>query len=104
MVSKTANSSSELTIEVLDNVIFPEIGIHNNERGGVLVDDFKGRSTDDAKKYVRSFKSNGYVDYSYELCSFLIIAGGITPKSQPIDVFSAKFFKGLLREYYENYK
>ena len=54
MVSKTANSSSKLTIEVLENVIFPEIGIHNNEKGRVLVDNFKGHSTDDAKKYVKS--------------------------------------------------
>ena len=53
MVSKTANSSIELTIEVLDNEIHPEIGIHNNERGGVLVDDFKGHSTDDVKKHVK---------------------------------------------------
>ena len=42
MMSKIANSSSELTIEVLDNAIFPEIGIHNNERGDILVDNFKG--------------------------------------------------------------
>ena len=96
MVSKTDNSSSELKIEVLDNVIFTEIGIHNNERGGVLVDGFKGHSTDDVKKYVKSFKSNGDVYYSYELCSFLIMAGWITPKSQPIDAFVAKVFKGLL--------
>ena len=31
------------------------------------------------------------------------MAGGITPKSQPIDAFVAKVFKGLLREYYDNY-
>ena len=91
-------SSRELTVEVLENVIFPEIGIHNNERGCGLVDDFKGHSTDDVKKYVKSYKSNGYVDYSYDLCSFLIMAGGITPKSQPIDEFVAKVFKGLIRE------
>ena len=103
MVSKTANSSSELTVDVLENVIFQEIGIHKNERGGVLFDDFKGHSTDDVNKYVKSFKSNRDVDYSYELCSFLIMDGGITQKSQPIDAFVAKVFKCLLREYYDNY-
>ena len=80
-MSKTANSISELTIEVLENVIFQEIGIHKNERGGVLFDDFKGHSTDDVNKYVKSFKSNRDVDYSYELCRFLIMAGGISTKS-----------------------
>ena len=55
MVSKKANSSRKLTIEVIDNVIFPDIGIHNNERGGVFVDDCKGHSTDNFKKYVKIF-------------------------------------------------
>ena len=63
MVSKKANSSSELTIEVIGNVIFPDIGIHNNERGGVLFDDFKGHITYYVNKYVKSFKTNGDVDY-----------------------------------------
>ena len=57
MMSKIANSSSELTIEVLDNAIFPEIGIHNNERGEILVDNFKGHITDHVKKYVNILKA-----------------------------------------------
>ena len=68
----------------------------------VLVDNFKRYSTDDVKKYLKSFKRNRHVDYSYELCRFLIMAGGITPKPQPIDAFVANVFKGLLREYYDN--
>ena len=63
--------------------------------GGDLVDDFKGHRNDYVKTYVKSFKSNGCVYYSHELCSFLIIAGGITPKSQPMD--------GFIHEYYDNY-
>ena len=31
------------------------------------------------------------------------MAGGITTKSQPIDLFVAKVFKYLLHEYYDNY-
>ena len=44
MPSKTANSGSETTIEILENVIFPR------KRGGVLVDSFKCNITDDVKK------------------------------------------------------
>ena len=31
------------------------------------------------------------------------MARGVTPKSQPIDAFVAKVFKGIFREYYDNY-
>ena len=82
---------------------FSEIGIHNNERGGVLVDNFKGHRTDDVKTYLKSFKRNIDLYYSLELCSFLIMAGGVTPKSQSINAFVVKVFKGLITEYYDNY-
>ena len=64
----------------------------------MLVDDFKGNSTDDVKNYVKSFKRDGDKDVSYDLCSFIIMSGGITPKYQPIDAFVGKVFKGNLRE------
>ena len=79
MVNTTAKSSGQATIEVLEEVIFPEIGIQKKERGAMLVDDFKGHSTDDAKNYVKSVKSDGDKDVSYDLCSFLIMSSGITP-------------------------
>ena len=104
--TKTGNSSGELTISILDNVIFPEIGINDGLRGGVLVDDFKGHSKDVVKKFV---KGKLYGDESipdkmrYELCAVLIMAGGITPKSQPIDAFIGKVLKGYYREFYDEY-
>ena len=54
---KRPTRAVNLTIEVLENAIFPEFGIRNNESGGVLVDDLKVRSADDVKKYVKSFKN-----------------------------------------------
>ena len=31
------------------------------------------------------------------------MAGGITPKAQPLDAFFGKVFKGLYRYYYDDY-
>ena len=64
--SKTANSSGELTIEILREVIFPAIGIFDGKVGGVLVDDFKGHSRDIVKDYVTSFKSGNATDNDAE--------------------------------------
>ena len=49
----------------------------------MLVDDFKGHSTDIVKEYVKSFKSGNDSDDKedwYELIDFLIMSGSITPK------------------------
>ena len=74
--------------------------------GGGLVHDFKGHSRDILKEYKRIFKSgndNVPDDHRYNLCEFDIMAGGITPKAQPIDAFRGKVFKGLYRCYYYKY-
>jgi hypothetical protein len=94
------NSNGELTIDILKKVIFPGIGIFEGKRGGVLVDDFKGHSRDIVKEYTLSFKDQ---TYAYNLCEFQIMAGGITPKSQPVDAITGKIFKGYYREEYELY-
>ena len=51
--TKTGNSSGELTISILENVIFPEIGINDGLQGGILVDDFKAHSKDAVKAFVK---------------------------------------------------
>ena len=58
------------------------------------------------KEYKRIFRSgndNVPDDHRYNLCEFDIMAGGITPKAQPIDAFLGKVFKGLYRYYYYYY-
>ena len=50
------------------------------------------------KKYTLSFKDQ---TYEYNLCEFQIMAGGITPKAQPVDAITGKIFKGYYREEYE---
>ena len=103
--NKTANSNGDLTIEILKEVIFPEIGIYEGNMGGVLVDDFKGYSKDIVKDFTISFKSEGMNENRerYNLCGFEIMSGGITPKAQPIDAFIGKVFKGHYRDYYDMY-
>ena len=103
--NKTANSNGDLTIEILKEVIFPEIGIYEGNMGGVLVDDFKGHSKDIVKDFTTSFKSEDMNENRerYNLCGFEIISGGITPNAQPIDAFIGKVFKGHYRDYYDMY-
>ena len=53
-----------------------------------------------------SFKSeivNEEEGEKYNLCTFEIMTGGITPKAQPIDEFIGKFFKGHYRDRYDMY-
>ena len=90
----------------MEGVIFPKLGVFDGEKCAILVDDFKGHSHKNVKEYVKSFKSVGdddeYED-GYELVDFHIMGGGITPKSQPIDIFIGKVFKGLYRDHYDLY-
>lgn len=105
--NKTANSNGAFTIEILREVIFPALGVFDGERAGMLVDDFKGHSKKEVKEYVKSFRGgNELLDEEedmYDLIDFLIMAGGITPKSQPIDVIIGKIFKGFYRDDYDQY-
>ena len=42
--SKTENKNGDLTIDILQEIIFPGIAIFEGKRGCVLVDDLKGHS------------------------------------------------------------
>ena len=55
--NNTVNSNTDLTIDVFKRVMFPYLRTKELNRGGVLVDGFKGQSTDPVKDYVKSFKS-----------------------------------------------
>ena len=83
-------------MDCLRDVIFPEIGLLEGGRYGVLVDDFKGHSKPVLKKYMTSFLSGNDrkpEQERYRLCEWLIMASGITCKIQLIDMFLGKCFK-----------
>ena len=102
----TANSSAVFTQLILEHVLFPELSVMQGKRSGLLVDDFKGHSHRLVKEYVRRFKSgddDDEEDNRYDIVDFHIMAGGIRPKVQPIDMILGKVFKGLYRDEYDNY-
>ena len=102
----TANSNFNFTKEILENIIFKELGVFDGNRATILVDDFKGHSHSDVKDYVTSFKSgtnNDHAEDRYNLVDFLIMAGGITPKGQPIDMIIGKILKGYFRDFYDDH-
>ena len=55
ITTKTANSTGEVAMDCLRDVIFPEIGLLEGKRCGVLVDNFKWHSKPILKQYVTSF-------------------------------------------------
>ena len=58
------------------------------------------------KEYIIIFNSgNDNVPdaHRYNICGFEIMAGGIAPKAQPLDVLLGKLIKGLYIEYYDYY-
>ena len=61
--NETGNSNGILTKDILEKVIFPFINVEEGNRGGVLVDDYKGHSTDVVKEYVKSYKNGNDSDY-----------------------------------------
>lgn len=102
----TATSNGDFTKLILKEVIFPELGVFEGKRSGVLVDDFKGHSNKVVKDYVLEFKSGDDDDDEedrYQLVDFNIMAGGITPVCQPIDMIVGKVFKGNYRDLYDDY-
>ena len=54
--NSTTNSNSDLTIDILKQVMFPYLKIDELNRGGVLVDDFTGHSTDQVTDHVKKFQ------------------------------------------------
>lgn len=104
--SKTANSNGELTIEILEEVILPGIGVSEGKIGDVLVDDFRGHSRDIVNEFTMIFKSeneNKDDAKKYSLCAFEIMRGGVIPKAQPIDAFVGNVCKGNYRDHYDIY-
>ena len=95
-VFKTASSNGERTVEYHENVFFPEVGAVDgelDEAAGVLCDAFSGHFA----RVVKDFNSR------HELLKWLMMDGGITPKSQPLDVLVNKVVKGLFRDLFEEW-
>lgn len=98
-VSETANSSGELTVHILNEVILPGIGVvdddgnANDNAGTILVDDFRGHGRDVVRERVAEIPR----------LSFNVMAGGITPVAQPLDILVNKPFKAFYRDLYDEY-
>ena len=102
----TVNSNGEFTKMILEQVIFPELSVFEGKRSAILVDDFRGHSHSVVKEYVKQFKSGDEHDDDearYDIVDFHIMAGGITPKAQPIDMILGKVFKGAYKDLYDSY-
>ena len=72
----------------------------------MLVDDFKGHSTDVVKECVKRFKSGDDADDEEDRCElidFHIMGGGMTPKAQPLDAFLGKIMKGFYRDSHDTH-
>eukprot|EP00957_Ditylum_brightwellii_P017447 1313735-Ditylum_brightwellii.AAC.1 len=98
--SWSCSSNAHLTIEILLKVIFPNIGILQGRRCGVLWDNFKGHSKDIVKEFTQSYRNE---EDTHNLYQVQIMGGGITPVVQPIDKFIGKISKALYYEYYDLY-
>ena len=97
IVSPTANSSGDLTIDYLNKVYFPEVGGvvagDLKEPCGLLLDAFRGHHDQKVKD----------VTEPMENLDWLLMDGGITPKAQPLDVLINKIFKGFFRDLFEEW-
>ena len=97
-VSKTANSNEELTLDIVEKVFFPELDIDENGQANhvsvMLMDDFKGHSSKMVKERTLAIQDH----FKWE-----IMAGGITPKAQPLDVLINKVWKGFFLDLFEQW-
>jgi len=94
-VTRTANSSGLLTLDILDRVFLPYLGIVDGKAdytSTILVDDFRGHSDKRVKERTEPMS---------DVLNWEIMAGGITPKAQPLDVLINKVFKGYFRDLFE---
>ena len=98
VVSKTANSNQQLTLDIVEKVFWPELGINEDGQADhvsvMLMDDFKGHSAEIVKEKTLAVKDH----FKWE-----IMAGGITPKAQPLDVLINKVWKGFFRDLFEEW-
>eukprot|EP00956_Cyclotella_meneghiniana_P036000 scaffold120055_cov77-Cyclotella_meneghiniana.AAC.2 len=84
IVSKTANSSGELTVVYLKKVPLPAAGVNRDADAfprhiGVLCDDFKGHSAAECKAFTRGNNKRK------KMLKWEIMPGGLTPVAQPLD-------------------
>ena len=96
-VSETANSNGLLTLDVLNQVFSPYLGIKDGKADHcslILVDDFRGHSDKRVKACTQAMGN---------ILKWEIMAGGITPKAQPLDVVINKVFKGFFRDLFEQW-
>lgn len=101
-MSKTANSSSELTILCLKKILLKEAGVDRNavhfpQHIGVLCDDFKGHSAEECKNF-----TTGHPECK-KMLNWTIMKGGLTPIAQPLDKVINKVFKGYLHDIYDHW-
>ena len=100
-MSKTANSSDELTILYEKKVLLPGAGVKNTEEFPrpvlALCDDFRGHSSQATKAFNAGHRQRR------KMLKWVIIKGGLTPVAQPLDKLVNKVFKGYLRELYDIY-
>ena len=54
---RTVNSSGEIKMDSLGDMIYPEVGIIYSRRGDIVVDGFNGQSRDNLREFTMSFKS-----------------------------------------------
>ena len=108
VVAKTANSNQDLTNLYIKKVVFPGNDVPDfpgtevpddltcDHRVGLLWDDFRGHHA----KVVKDFTLS---DPIKEFFIVLIIPGGLTPLTQPLDKVINKVFKGYFRDLYDQY-
>ena len=82
-VETKVNLTGDLTKEILNKIIFHEIGANNVEKVWLLCDYFKGHSKQCVKGLVKSLD-----------CSWKIMAGYTTPVCQSLYWLLNKLFKG----------
>ena len=91
----TASSSALITLEYLDEVYFPEVGLDADgellNKSGLVIDAFRGH-------YAKEVKA---VTDPMEKLYWLLMDGGITPKAQPLGVLINKVFKGFYCDFFE---
>ena len=102
IVSKTANSSGELTVVYLKKVLLPAAGVNRDadafpRRIGVLCDDFRGHSAAECKAFTRGNNERK------KMLKWEIMPGGLTPVAQPLDKVVNKVFKSFLRDIYDHW-
>ena len=92
VVSDSANSNWELTIDIVDKLTAQSIEAEDTScQSSILCDNFKSRIQKEVKEHMLN---------KYPTTNFLIMAGEITPKAQPLDKLITKIWKGYFCDEY----